>query len=812
MEPIAIIGIGCRFPRASGPDEFWSLLKNGVDAISEVPANRWDIGQFYDPDPSVPGKMNTRWGGFLDQVDAFDPEFFAIPPREAKKMDPQQRLLLEVAREALEDAGQAGPQLAGTACGVFVGATNNHFADLQAANPELIDAFSGTGSATSIIANRVSYSFDLRGPSMVIDTACSSSLVAVHLACQSLWCGESHPIALAGGVNVIASPVGTIFFSQAGAMAPDGRTKVFDAGSNGFARGEGAGVVVLKPLGEALADRDLIYAVIRGGAVNQDGRSNGLMAPNRWAQEAVLREALRRTDLSAGRVQYVETHATGTLLGDTIEAAALGAVLAKDRLPSVRCAAGSVKTNFGHLESAAGIAGLIKVALMLRHQMIPPNVHFTKPNPYIDFAKSPLRVPTKLEAWPEDQQPALAGVSAFGFGGTNAHLLLQEAPERPAIQPDLERPLHLLTLSAPSEHSLRELAGRFADYFAGDPLPPLPDICFTTNIGRSRFPYRLAVVIDSPADARKQLDVIRTGSSPAGIVSGPNRALPKLAFLFTEEGSDYTGLARQLYEGQPVFREALKECLAVGKDSGSRNVPSNLLTSAEEIFSGGRTESVPSGLFAVQYALARMWFSWGIAPDALVGHGTGEYAAACVAGIFCLEDALQLVAERTQLLRNLDSGRMPPETDDPFRRLLETVEFSPPKIPFLSSALGRILTISDCTAYGWPPRMTTPASYVSEVIQLLLDQGYHWFLQLGPTSIMSELTSVRDWPECLLLPTVGSESDQEDHWHNLLSSLSQLHLRSDAVDWAGFERGYQRCKVSLPTSVFDHGRGNGPTL
>ncbi len=617
MEPIAIIGIGCRFPRANGPDEFWSLLKNGVDAISEVPANRWDIGQYYDPDPSVPGKMNTRWGGFLDQVEAFDPDFFGIPPREAEKMDPQQRLLLEMAWEALEDAGQAVHHLAGTACGVFVGATNNHFGHLQASSPELIDAFSGTGGATSIIANRVSYCFDLRGPSMVIDTACSSSLVAVHLACQSLWGGESHPVALAGGVNVILSPVGTIFFSRAGAMSPDGRTKAFDAGSNGFARGEGAGVVVLKPLKEALADRDFIYAVIRGGAVNQDGRSNGLMAPNRWSQEAVLREALRRTDSSAGLVQYVEAHATGTLLGDTIEAAALGAVLAKDRLPGLRCAVGSVKTNFGHLESAAGIAGLIKVALMLRHRMIPPNVNFTKPNPYINFAKSPLRVPTKLEPWPEDQYPALAGVSAFGFGGTNAHLLVQEAPSRPAVHPDVERPIHLLTLSARSEPLLRELAAKFADYFSSDLLPSLPDICFTTNTGRSQFPYRLAVVTDSPEDAQEQLDAIRTGSNTAGTVSAPDLALPKLAFLFTGEGAEYAGIGRQLYEGQPIFREALDECLAVGKDSGSRNAFSNLLTSPEELFSRGETGSIQTALFAVQYALARMWLSWGIAPDAL---------------------------------------------------------------------------------------------------------------------------------------------------------------------------------------------------
>jgi iturin family lipopeptide synthetase A len=803
MEPIAIIGIGCRFPQANGPDGFWRLLKDGVDAISEVPANRWDIERFYDPDPSVPGKMITRWGGFLDHVEAFDPDLFAIPLREAEKMDPQQRLLLEVAWEALEDAGQAVHHLARTACGVFIGATNNHFAHLEASRPELIDAFSGTGGSTSIIANRISYCFDLRGPSMVIDTACSSSLIAVHLACQSLWTGESYPIALAGGVNVILSPVGTIFFSKAGAMAPDGRTKVFEAGSNGFARGEGAGVMVLKPLKEALADRDFIYAVIRGGAVNQDGRSNGLMAPNRWSQEAVIREALRRTDLAGGHVQYVETHATGTLLGDTIEAAALAAVLAKDRLPGARCAVGSVKTNFGHLESAAGIAGLIKVALMLKHRMIPPNVHFTKPNPYINFAKSPLRVPTRLESWPEDQQPALAGISAFGFGGTNAHLLVQEAPDRPAVHTDVERPIHLLTLSARSESLLRQLAVKFADYFSKDRLPTLPDICFTANTGRSHFSFRIAIVTDSPADARKQLNALRNDSNTSRIITPPNLAgnAQKLAFLFTGEGSELSGIARHLYREQPAFRAALDKCLAVWKETGNEGASRHPFTSADELFSQTKTEQ--PALFTMQYALAQMWLSWGITPEALIGHGTGEYLAACISGIFRLEDALKLVTKWDRLMTNSDCEEVPMETSGQLRQCLETVEFSSPSIPLVSSALGRMLTASDCAPDAWPHPITSPAG-VAEAIQFLLHQEYRLFLRLGTNSFLDEIMSLSGRAEFLLLPTILSEP--ADHWPTLLSTLSQLYLRGIPVDWAGFDRGYQRYKVPLPTSVFDHGQ------
>ena len=802
MAPVAIIGIGCRFPQANGPDSFWQLLKNGVDAISEVPASRWDIGQFYDPDSSAPGKMNTRWGGFLDEVEPFDHEFFGIPQREAEKMDPQQRLMLEVAWEALEDAGQAGQQLAKSACGVFVGATNNHFADLQASRPELIDAFSGTGGATSIIANRVSYCLDLRGPSLVVDTACSSSLVAVHLACQSLRNGDSYPIALAGGVNVILSPVGTIFFSRTGAMAPDGRTKFFDAGSNGFARSEGAGVVVLKPLAAAMDDRDFVYAVIRGGAVNQDGRSNGLMAPNRWSQEAVLREALRRTNSKPGDLQYVEAHASGTLLGDTIEASALGAVLAKDRSPGVRCAVGSVKTNFGHLESAAGIAGLIKVALMLRHRMIPPNLHATKLNPFIDFTKLPLRVPTTLEPWPEGQSPALAGVSAFGFGGTNAHLLVQEAPSRLAPQPDLERPIHLLTLSARTEPMLRELAGRVADYFSSSPLPLLSDICFTLSTGRSHFSYRAAIVTDSLAGAKTELDAIRAGSNAATNLPAPSASLPKLAFIIPGDGLESAGLGRELYESQPAFRAALDRCLAAGRMPSLYGTDSHLFASAEELFSRDKTESSQPALFAVQYALTQMWLSWGIRPDALVGVGTGEYVAACASGIFGLEDASKLVRERARLMGELNGGGMALATGDQFRGLLETIVFSPPKIPVVSTTLGRILTVNECSPDGWPRQMT-PAASVAGAIRMLIDQEYSLFLELGSASVRKEIASLNQGEDCLFLTTIASESGREEQWQALLSNLSQLYLRGVAVDWAGFESGYQRYKVLLPTSVFD---------
>ncbi|HEV2149633.1 MAG TPA: beta-ketoacyl synthase N-terminal-like domain-containing protein, partial [Longimicrobiaceae bacterium] len=455
-EPIAIVGIGCRFPGADGPEELWRVLRDGIDAVSEVPAGRWDVEALYDPDPKAPGKMSTRWGGFLRSVDGFDAAFFGIAPREAARMDPQQRILLEVAWEALEDAGQDPERLAGSATGVFVGISGSDYGQLQFGDPALGDAYAGTGGALSIAANRLSYALDLRGPSLAVDTACSSSLVALHLACRSLWSGECAQ-ALAGGVNLLLSPGVTVTFSKAGFMAPDGRCRAFDARASGYVRAEGAGVVVLKPLSRALADGDPVYAVVRGTAVNQDGRSNGLTAPSRQAQEAVLRDAYRRAGVRPGEVQYVEAHGTGTPLGDPIEAAALGAVLGEGRPSGHPCLLGSVKTNLGHLEAAAGIAGVVKVALAMRERTLPASLHFESPNPEIPFDRLPLRVRTETGAWPAEPGAALAGVSSFGFGGTNAHVVLGEAPVRGA-EPDAPDGPVLLPLSARAAAALADLA------------------------------------------------------------------------------------------------------------------------------------------------------------------------------------------------------------------------------------------------------------------------------------------------------------------------------------------------------------------
>ena len=456
-EPIAIVGMGCRFPGGViDPDSFWQLLQGGVDAVTEVPPERWDVDAYYDPDPDRPGKMYTRHGSFLKDVDQFDPRFFGISPREAVSMDPQQRLLLEVAWEALENAGQAADHLIDSDTGVFIGISSGDYL-LQPGGPASVDAYFGTGTSMSAAAGRLSYLLGLRGPSIALDTACSSSLVAAHLACQSLRSRECR-LALAGGVNLILSPYAHLVFSKARMLAADGRCKTFDAAADGYVRGEGCGMIVLKRLGDAVADRDRILAVIHGTAVNQDGRSGGLTVPNGPAQEALIRRAVAASGIEPAQVGYVEAHGTGTALGDPIEIRALAAALGAGRPREQPLIVGSVKTNLGHLESAAGMAGLIKAVLVLRHREIPPHLHFRQPSPHIPWSELPVTVPTEAMPWPAAYERRIVGVSSFGFTGTNAHLVLEAAPVPEPAAADVDRPLHVLPVSARTEEALTVLS------------------------------------------------------------------------------------------------------------------------------------------------------------------------------------------------------------------------------------------------------------------------------------------------------------------------------------------------------------------
>ncbi|MCP4702330.1 MAG: amino acid adenylation domain-containing protein [Gammaproteobacteria bacterium] len=654
QEPIAVTGIACRFPGAKDPDAFWRLLRDGVDAISEVPASRWDIDAYYEQTPATPGKMNTRLGGFLaqEQIDRFDARFFGISPREAQSMDPQQRLLLELSWEALENAGHtADPDT-----GVFIGASNNDYA-LRFADPANIDAYSGTGNALSIIANRLSYLLDLRGPSWAVDTACSSSLAAIHQACQSLRLGECSQ-ALAGGVNLILTPQLSVTFSQARMMAANGRCKTFDARADGYVRGEGGGIAVLKRLSDARRDGDNIIAIIRGTAVNQDGRSNGLTAPNGLSQQAVIRQAHRNAGVAATQISYIEAHGTGTPLGDPIEINALKQVLLPGR--DSPCCIGSVKTNIGHLEAAAGIAGFLKTVLALQHGEIPPHLHLQELNPHIDLKDTFLSIPVRCQAWPGDKKTHLAGVSAFGFGGTNAHVVLEQAPPAPTPAPatEPERPAHLLTLSAADPQALRELALQYAGYLKSRPALSLGNLCFTANTGRARFAHRLAATAETEAQLSEKLDAFTAGREMPGIIFGQARThSQKTAFLFTGQGAQYINMGRRLYDTCADFRKSIDRCAKILRPILEKPLLEVFYPQQEADQKTAslldETAYTQPALFSIEYALAELWKSWGIQPDVVMGHSAGEYTAACVAGVFSLEDGLKLIAARGRLMQAL---------------------------------------------------------------------------------------------------------------------------------------------------------------
>jgi acyl transferase domain-containing protein/NADP-dependent 3-hydroxy acid dehydrogenase YdfG len=653
-EPIAVVGIGCRMPGGEGPEGFWRMLVQGVDAIREVPPERWDVDAYYDPDPSVPGKMVTRWGSFLPAVDGFDAAFFGIAPREAATMDPQHRLLLEVAYETLEDAGEDADRLAGTATGVFLAVYNSDYARQQLAVLESIDAYTSSGTAHSIASGRISFVFDFRGPSVTIDTACSSSLAAVHVACQSLRAGDSD-LALAGGASLILGPEPAVSMSKWGMMSRDGRCKAFDARADGFVRGEGCGIVALKRLSDALAAGDRVRAVIRGTAVNQDGRSANLTAPNGLAQQQVVRQALANARVAPEEVGYIEAHGTGTTLGDPIEVEALTEVLGRGGPGSRPCALASVKTNIGHLEAAAGIAGLIKTALALEHGLIPPHLHFQAPNPHISFEGTRFYVPTESRPWTAGAGPRFAGVSSFGFGGTNAHVVLEDAPRLPERAPAPEpKRAEILPLSAQGLPALAALAGRYAAFLSqlGPDGPFLTDICRSAATRRTHLDHRLVVVGDAPSTLASKLEAYARGERPAGLTIGVRSRgrQPKVAFVFSGQGPQWWGMGRQLEAAEPVFRESLARTDAEIRRHASWSLREEL--HADEATSRlSRTEIAQPALFALQLALAELWRSWGIEPHGVVGHSVGEVAAAHVAGAFDFATAVRLVVLRGRVMQ-----------------------------------------------------------------------------------------------------------------------------------------------------------------
>jgi microcystin synthetase protein McyG len=737
-QEVAVIGMACRFTGGvMSPDDFWRLLSGGVDAISEVPASRWDLNRYYDADPEAPGRMVSRFGGFISDIERFDAPFFHISGREATAMDPQQRLLLEVTWEALENASLDPLSLAGTSAGVFVGIASHDYEilRLKSSTSEDLDTYFATGNSPSMAAGRLAYFFGSQGPALSIDTACSSSLVAVHQACQSLRRKESS-LALAAGVNLLLSPELSITFSRAGMLSPAGRCKTFDAAADGYVRSEGCGVVVLKLLSQALSDGDPVLAVLKGSAINQDGASNGLTAPNGLAQEEVLRQALADAGVSPREVSYVEAHGTGTALGDPVEVSSLASVYGQGRGSDNPLILGSVKTNIGHAEAAAGIAGLIKVILCLRHHIIPGHLHFKKLNPLIALDAIPARVAAESMSWGSGGPGArlLAGVSSFGFSGTNAHVVVAEAPgigEKRSAGP--ERPLHLLTISAPSEEGLHRLTARYEGFFAAAPESSLADSAFTANTGRAHFSQRLSIVARSGAEIVEKLRLSAAEAKAAGVRQGVGITPPKIAFLFTGQGSQFAGMGRELYDTQPTFRQALDRCAAILHGLLDRPLldiiyPHQPGPNAEV----NQTAYTQPALFALEYALCELWKSWGVEPAAVMGHSVGEYVAACTAGVFTLEEGLRLIAARGRLMQSLPgNGAMAAifaeealvlDALRPFPKTISVAAINGPQLTVISGLDEDVATVSDAfTAKGVTVmRLTVSHAFHSPLMEPIL--------------------------------------------------------------------------------------------
>ncbi len=654
-EPIAVIGLGCRLPGdIHGPDALWDFLAAGRSAVGTVPDERWKAFDDGSPEAAAALAHTTRWGSFLSDIAGFDADFFGIAPQEADRVDPQQRLLLEVAVEALEHAGIPAESLQRSQTGVFAGACVSEYGYMASRDLSQINAWTGTGGALSIIANRLSYFLDLRGPSLTVDTACSSSLVAVHLACQSLRTGQSE-LAIAAGVNLVLSPAVTRSFDAAGAMSSSGACHAFDAAADGFVRGEGCGVAVLKRVSDALRDGDRVLAVVRGSAVNQDGRSNGLMAPNPAAQAAVLRAACADAGVQPSEIDYVEAHGTGTLLGDPIEARALGAVYGRGRLSNAPLLAGAVKTNLGHLEAAAGIVGLIKATLAVQRGTIPANLHFETPNSHIPFDELRLKVVDEATEWPATGRPRRAGVSSFGFGGTNAHVVLEQSPEVSVPEPAAVPAVTTLVVTGRNTERMTAMATTLADWMtdAGAQVP-LVDVAHTLNHHRTHQATFATVCAADRAEAVVGLRALAAGQFATGVV-GPHQGPcgSGTVFVYSGQGSQWAGMGRQLLADEPAFAAAVAKLEPdfVVEVGFSLN---DVLASGQELTGIERIQPV---LVGVQLALTALWRSYEVEPDAVIGHSMGEVTAAVVAGALSPAEGFRVIARRSRLMsRRADKG------------------------------------------------------------------------------------------------------------------------------------------------------------
>lgn len=661
---LAIVGIGCRYPGGiSSADTFWDVISKGTDAIIDVPSNRWDYRKFFDANDKRPGKSRVKQGGYLHQsLDQFDPLFFGISPREAAYTDPQQRLLLEVTWEAFEDAGITEERLRGSDTGVFIGAFNldNLLLQLGRDNVETISASTAASVTMTMLSNRLSYTFDLTGPSVTMDTACSSSMVAMHYACQSIINGDCS-VAIAGGVNVISRPEYMVSMSKGGFLSAHGRCKSFDKDAAGYVRGEGAGIIIIKTLEQAIADKDEIYAVIRNTGVNQDGHTqNGISFPSAEAQQRLIEKLYREAAINPLDVGYIEAHGTGTQAGDPIEISSLAAVFTPGRAVETPCFVGSVKSNFGHTESAAGVAGIIKASLSIKNGAILPNLHFNNPNPNIDFAGGRIAVPTSQRTWNEGERTRLASVNSFGYGGTNGHVILEEFKSPISAQPTLDQAGHyLLPLSAKNRKALNARCSKLLDYLQSPKGQnvSLNDLNYSLAYRQSGLEERLSLVVKNKTDLEEKLRSLVQGDHPEGSVQAAvdvsgNR---RLAFVFTGMGPQWWAMGRELYAREPVFQQVIDQCDELFRKVAGWSIKTELLA-PEADSKMAKTAIAQPANFLIQAGLLALYRSWGVTPAAVVGHSVGEVASAYACGALTLEDAITVSYQRSRLQQTLAGG------------------------------------------------------------------------------------------------------------------------------------------------------------
>jgi acyl transferase domain-containing protein/acyl-CoA synthetase (AMP-forming)/AMP-acid ligase II/acyl carrier protein len=891
-EDIAIISMACRFPDANSPEDFWENLLQGRDSIKDIPPDRWNAELFFEQGAKVsPGKTNSRWGGFVAQAFDFDPTFFNIPEEEARIIDPQQRLFLQASWEAMENAGYTGARIEGRNVGVFVGASHNnymehqvhrvdyerlkHFASLEqlseAQKASLLgewktrfgDAEIETNSAVNnilnMIAARVSHFLNIKGPSLTIDTACSSSLVAIHLACESLRRGECE-MAIAGGINLNLTPTPYILFSKAGALSPTGRCKVFDESADGFVPGEGLGIVVLKPLSRAINDGDLVHAVIKRSFVNNDGRSLGMMAPNPDGQRVAIASVYHDDKLPASSIQYLEAHGTGTVIGDPSEMRSLSQVFAEKNVPAANCVVGSVKANIGHLLSAAGVASLIKLVMALKHKKMPPSLHIKTPNPQLNLPGTAFRLLTEPKIWEAPATGARRGaINSFGFGGTNCHMVIEEAITTIPSNERLQRPLNLLCVSARTQDELIKRAGNLADYLLKHSENfSLTDICFSQYNRSNPFAHRAAFVVEDFEDAIGQLNGL-TGSSPVKIV-------PQYTLMFTGQGAQYVNMAKQLYETLPQYKTILDECAAAFNEHLEMSIISCIYESKDANVLAQTWLTQPL-IFAIDYSLGKLLLEWGLKPTAMLGHSVGEYAAACLAGVMSLRDAARIVAARGRLMYALPAGGgmlavfdsmeslastltpfenqlwfaahngkhqviagksdalkilqeqlqltgkvckplqvshafhtplLDPMLDE-FEKVLDSIQFNAPSIPLISNLGGKWIDQQIPDARYWKDHVSAPVCF-EQSINLAVDMGITTFIECGPDKVLANLTkSFLDRPEIKIFSCLDRKRGD---WESLLSTMAGLFTQGIEWDWYAFDANFSPKRLSLPTYPF----------